>query len=114
MAHAAGEWWITAAFLWINQHLRWITWLSVLARGRSRPVINIEARFSDQHLRVSLAYTEVEHPHGEAQWIYRLPWLLNGTSGGVRSRAPLLWQHNEHILCRLLGLSLRGGGVVEK
>jgi len=67
-------------------------------------VMNIEDQFTDPHLQQRQAYLEIEHPHVGIEWLYGMPWLLTGTPGGIRTPAPTLGQHNEYILCRLLGL----------
>lgn len=69
------------------------------------PVMNIEDQFLDPHWQQRQAYVEIEHPHLGAEWLYGMPWLLSDTPGSVRTPAPLLGQHNEYVLCQLLGRS---------
>ena len=68
------------------------------------PVMNTEDQFLDPHLQERHAYLEVEHPHVGIEWLYGMPWLLSGTPGGIRRPAPLMGEHNEYILGKLLGL----------
>ena len=67
--------------------------------------MNIEDQFADPHLQERGAYVEIEHPHVGIEWLFGMPWLLSDTPGGVRTPAPSLGQHNEYVLCQLLGLS---------
>ncbi len=74
-------------------------------------VMSIEDQFADPHLQERQAYLEVEHPHVGIEWLYGMPWLLSGVSGGIRSPAPTLGQHNALALGDLLGLS---AGEIER
>ena len=58
----------------------------------------------DTHLQERQAYAEIEHPNVGIEWLYGMPWLLSDTPGSVRTPAPTLGQHNEYVLCQLLGL----------
>jgi len=69
------------------------------------PVMNIEHQFLDPHLRERRAYESVNHPHLGTEWVYGMPWIFSETPGEIRTAAPLLGEHNQYILCGLLGLT---------
>ena len=69
------------------------------------PVMNIEHQFLDPHLQERGTYGAVEHPLLGTEWIYGLPWVFSATPGSLRQAAPNLGQHNESIVCDLLGHS---------
>ena len=69
------------------------------------PVMNIEDQFLDPHLRERRAYESVDHPRLGTEWIYGMPWIFSETPGEIRTAAPLLGEHNQYILCGLLGLT---------
>lgn len=68
------------------------------------PVMNIADQFADPHLNARETYVEIDHPHVGAEMVYGVPWRLSETPGGVRNPAPLMGQHNDYVLSRLLGL----------
>ena len=67
------------------------------------PVMNIEDQFLDPHFRERGAWVEMEHPMAGAEWLYGVAWQLSRTPGRIASPAPMLGQHNDRVLGRLLG-----------
>ena len=65
----------------------------------------IESQFLDHHLRERRTYESVDHPHLGTEWVYGMPWIFSETPGEIRTAAPLLGEHNQYILCGLLGLT---------
>jgi benzylsuccinate CoA-transferase BbsF subunit len=90
---------------WTQQHsAAEITDLLQRQGVAAMPVMNIEDQFTDPHLQERQAYVDIEHPHVGVEWLYGMPWLLSDTPGSVRQPAPLLGQHNDYVLCQILGL----------
>ncbi|MBI3966902.1 MAG: CoA transferase [Chloroflexi bacterium] len=69
------------------------------------PCLNTATLFSDPHLRARNAYVEVEHPVTGLEYLYGSPWHLSETPAQITRPAPRLGQHNDYVLCELLGLS---------
>ncbi len=77
------------------------------------PVMNIEYQFLNPHLQERRTYESVDHPHLGAEWIYGMPWIFSETPGEIRTAAPLLGEHNQYLLCGLLGLTQERLEVLE-
>ncbi|MEK7682063.1 MAG: CoA transferase, partial [Chloroflexota bacterium] len=69
------------------------------------PHLNIGQQFSHPHFQERGLYTNVEHPLAGATTVYGIPWKLSDTPGAIRTAAPILGQHTEHILKDIVGLS---------
>lgn len=50
-------------------------------------------------------FETLEHPEAGKRTYIRLPFQLTKTPGGVRSHAPLLGEHTEHVLRNIVGLT---------
>ena len=69
-------------------------------------VLNNKEMLLDPHLRARGAYeTVVHHPDtGMPPLPYASrPWKMSATPGGTRSPAPLMGEHNRHVLSEILG-----------
>jgi benzylsuccinate CoA-transferase BbsF subunit len=73
-------------------------------RVAAAPVLNVEKRFYDPHLKERGDYIEIEHPILGAEWVYGPFWKSSADMGGIRQRAPLLGEHTAYILKELLGM----------
>lgn len=56
------------------------------------------------HLRERGIFREVEHPELGKQVVLGPPWKLSAGPDSIHSPAPLLGQHNEYVLKKLLGM----------
>lgn len=68
------------------------------------PVLNLDDRYTDPHLKAREACVEMEHPVAGREPIYGVSWKLNDTPGRVMGNAPLLGQHNSYLFGELLGI----------
>lgn len=59
----------------------------------------------DPHLRERGFCVEDDHPDTGKRTMAGFSWHLSRTPGRIRSRAPLLGEHNKEVFCDLLGLS---------
>jgi crotonobetainyl-CoA:carnitine CoA-transferase CaiB-like acyl-CoA transferase len=59
----------------------------------------------DAHFRERGLFETIEHPVLGALPVYRLPWHVDGAPIPICRRAPLLGEHNDHILREVLGYS---------
>ena len=70
-----------------------------------------------EHLRVRRAIREVEHPEAGVLSYPRGPFEIDGAPW-LEGRAPLLGEHNQEVLCEMVGLEkadlgvLRGAGII--
>ena len=69
------------------------------------PVMDAEERLYDRHNQERGLYHEIEHPSLGVEPIFNLMWNLERNPPSIRSHAPLLGQHNEQVLCGMLGLN---------
>lgn len=69
------------------------------------PSFSAEELFSNPHLRVREAITEVEHPVMGKQVVMNPPWKLSETPARIERAAPLLGEHNDYVFGNLLGIS---------
>lgn len=74
-------------------------------------VYNLEDVYVDPHQDARHAYEPLPHPLVPADILYGVCWKLSETPGSLRRHAPLLGEHNEYILCDLLGVD---GDTVER
>jgi formyl-CoA transferase len=81
------------------------------------PVQNTEDLLNDPQMKARGFFVEIDHPVA-GSWRYPgIPWVMTECESRL-SRAPLLGEHNEEILCGRLGLSkadlvsLRAGGCI--
>jgi crotonobetainyl-CoA:carnitine CoA-transferase CaiB-like acyl-CoA transferase len=104
---------------WLMNHTK--DEIMEMAQRRRCPFVkvhNAQDLLQSPHLRARDYFVEVEHPEvgvlsypGAPAKLYQTPWQ-------VTQRAPLLGEHNEHILCGRLGYSkknladLRRAGVI--
>jgi benzylsuccinate CoA-transferase BbsF subunit len=58
----------------------------------------------DPHLKARGVWQEIEHPVLGAQTVQGPPWKLSETPPTIRSAAPVIGQHNHHVLVELLGV----------
>ena len=78
------------------------------------PVMDGEERLSDPHFRERELYSDVEHPSLGVEPIFNLMWKLSRTPPAIRGRAPLLGEHNQHVLGGILGMSQEEVGRLEE
>jgi benzylsuccinate CoA-transferase BbsF subunit len=73
--------------------------------------------YADPHLRARDAFVTIDHPEIGQLELVGMPWKMSD-SEAVLNRAPLLGEHNDYVLRKLLGLSrkeiaeLRKQGVI--
>ena len=67
------------------------------------PCLDLMERFSDPHFEAREVHLQIEHPATGMDIIAGVPFKLSETPCDVRRHAPLLGQHNEYVLCDLLG-----------
>ena len=60
-------------------------------------------RFEDPHYRARGTYVETEHPSIGWEMVYRAPWIWPDEIPLANDRAPLMGEHNEYVVCELLG-----------
>lgn len=61
------------------------------------------ARARDPHLIERGMFTEVEHPKAGTIKVTNFPVKFSETPGEIQTATPLLGQHNEEILSKILG-----------
>lgn len=59
---------------------------------------------SDAHLTARGAFREVVHPLTGSELLTALPWHLSKTPPTLRRSAPLVGEHTDEVLARVLGL----------
>ncbi|MFH1485870.1 MAG: CoA transferase, partial [Chloroflexota bacterium] len=69
------------------------------------PVLNLDDRYADPHLKARESYVELEHPVAGREPLYNVSWKLSDTPGKIGRNAPLLGEHNNYIFGELLGIS---------
>ena len=69
------------------------------------PSFNAENLFTDPHLAEQDFTQVVEHPELGAMVMLTPPWKLSQTPARIVCHSPLLGEHNDYVLCELLGLS---------
>jgi benzylsuccinate CoA-transferase BbsF subunit len=69
------------------------------------PSLSNKALVEDPHLRERQVLVQVNHPVLGKDVVVAPPWRLSGTPASVRTRAPLLGEHNHAVFEGLLGLS---------
>lgn len=69
------------------------------------PSFSAEEILSDRHILARGKIVEVEHPLLGVTKVISPPWKLSGTPAEILKAGPLLGEHNEEILCGLLGMS---------
>jgi len=81
-------------------------------------VYDAEDIFNSTQLRAREFFCEVEHPEVGRLKYPTVPYIFSKTPAEIKSPAPLLGQHNEAVLCDLLGYSrqdlvkMRQAGIV--
>jgi benzylsuccinate CoA-transferase BbsF subunit len=91
---------------WTSQRDAWeITELLQSHGVAAIPVMDAEERLYDRHNRERGLYHEIEHPSLGVEPIFNLMWNLEKNPPAIRSHAPLLGQHNQHVFSGLLGLA---------
>ncbi len=66
-------------------------------------VTTAKDRFEDPHYRERGTYVETEHPSIGWELVYRAPWIWPDEIPLANDRAPLMGEHNEYVVCELLG-----------
>ncbi len=69
------------------------------------PVNDMGDLYSDIQLSYRNAFQKVDHPVMGVHAVPGPPFILSETPGKVTSGAPMVGQHNEAVLCGILGLS---------
>ncbi len=69
------------------------------------PLNKVPDLLADEHLCAREAFVDVRHPLLAERQVMGVPFKLSGTPAGVPGPAPMLGQHTEHVLTRLLGMS---------
>ncbi|HEY48841.1 MAG TPA: CoA transferase [Dehalococcoidia bacterium] len=69
------------------------------------PCLDLTERFSDPHFESRETHFQVEHPATGVDIIAGIPFKLSETPCEVRRPAPMLGEHNEYVLGKLLGKS---------
>ena len=69
------------------------------------PVMSIEEQFADPHHQAREVYVSVEHPRIGSEPIHGLAWKMSETPGRIDRAAPLLGEHNHHVLETILGFT---------
>lgn len=69
------------------------------------PINTIDNLFSDSQVKSRNMIVDVEHPVAGILKIPGVPVKLSLSPGGIENPAPILGQHTEHILTRLLNIS---------
>ena len=69
------------------------------------PVMGAEERLFNPHFRDRGLYQDIDHPALGAEPIFNLMWNLSQTPSAIRRHAPLMGEHNQQVLCGMLGLS---------
>jgi crotonobetainyl-CoA:carnitine CoA-transferase CaiB-like acyl-CoA transferase len=69
------------------------------------PTFKASDLFSDPHLNARNAVAEVDHRVLGKRKTITPPWKLSETPATISRTAPFVGEHNEYVLCELLGLS---------
>lgn len=69
------------------------------------PSFSNQDLFHDPHCRQRGYLVSVEHPEAGELYVLAPPWKFSATPGKVTRPAPLLGEHNNYVLEKLLGLS---------
>ncbi len=69
------------------------------------PSLSNKALFEDPHLRERQVFVQISHPVLGKDWVVAPPWRLSATPASIRTRSPLLGEHNHPVFEGLLGLS---------
>lgn len=91
---------------WTSQHTTYeVMHLLQEAGVAAVPSFTSEELIKDAHLRERGMYIELEHPVMGRREVVGPPWKLSATPARVTGAAPLMGQHTECVLSKLLGLS---------
>lgn len=69
------------------------------------PSFSSKGLFEDPHLKERGVFTQLDHPVMGQDWVTEPPWRLSLTPATIRSRSPLLGEHNDQVFRGLLGMS---------
>jgi benzylsuccinate CoA-transferase BbsF subunit len=69
--------------------------------------------YADPHLRARSAFVTVDHPEIGQLELVGVPWKMSD-SEAVLNRAPMLGEHNDYVLRKLLGLSRKEINALRK
>lgn len=104
---------------WTRQHTSYEVMEVCQKRGVAAiPVLDVEERLQDPHLRARSTHVELEHFLLGRELLYRTPWNVGGLATGVARPSPRLGEHNDYAYKELLAMSdaeiapLREAGVV--
>jgi crotonobetainyl-CoA:carnitine CoA-transferase CaiB-like acyl-CoA transferase len=84
------------------------------------PVLDTAGYVNDPHIRAREAIQNVEHPGVGAIGIPRAPFHFSGARVEIRSRAPMLGEHNEDALSAVAGYTkekiaaLKAAGILRQ
>ncbi|GBD11389.1 Succinyl-CoA:(R)-benzylsuccinate CoA-transferase subunit BbsE [bacterium HR23] len=93
-------------FPWLMEHTMAELWeIAQRHRVLSAPVNTVADVVNDPVFNERGAFIEVEHPVAGKVKMPSRPFLMSETPWQLRRPAPLLGQHNEEVLCGLLGYS---------
>ena len=91
---------------WTRQHTNYEAMHALQARGvPAAPVLGARALFEDPHMRALGYFVDIDHPEVGVRRIPGLPGRYSAMPELAYGPSPLLGEHNEQILCGLLGLS---------
>lgn len=90
---------------WASQHdPSEITHLLQQARVRAAPVFNIEEMINDEHAKWRDVLPKVNHPETGEMGVTNIPFKMSKAVGRVE-HAPLIGEHTQYVLEKILGLS---------
>ena len=89
------------------QDFREVALLLQRAGVAAEPVLSAKDLLEDPHFKERGAFEEVTHMDAGTHLYAGIPWKLSRTPGAIRRAAPLLGEHNQHILQQLLGMGQR-------
>ncbi len=91
---------------WTETQNKWEVTRTLQAVGVAAfPTMNCKDLAEDAHLNEREFFARLAHPEIGVQTHTGIPWRLYNASNGVRSPAPLLGQHTDHVMRELLNYS---------
>ena len=90
---------------WTREQERWQATRTLQAAGVAAfPSMSARDLVEDPHLRERGFLEHYDHPEVGLRHYAGVPWRLDGETGGVQGRAPLLGEHGDRVLREILGL----------
>ncbi|MBI2907235.1 MAG: CoA transferase [Chloroflexi bacterium] len=71
------------------------------------PSFSADMVYNDPHLKARKCVVQVKHPEIGKQKVLAPPYKMSATPPRVKRHGPLLGEHNEYILCEVLGMGKR-------